>query len=94
MLSQTEIFSDIDSLIRTFKKLDYPYRLEILSYVGGLDENDCEFHYPIRKLTYKNYIVLEQMIREYSNGYDYIVSREFTIENEPKNWKIEVKETT
>jgi len=95
--------STVDGTISVLKNLGTPYKVTILGRVMGLGLNDDIFqedikgmlhreskHYEIRKLKYKDVIILEKMVRSGDcDADDYIVSYEFKINNVPKNWKIE-----
>ncbi len=95
--------SNIDGTILTLKKLGVPYKVTILSKVKGLGLNDDIFeedikgilhpgirYYDIRKLEYKDTIILEKMLRDNDCDFDdVIVSYEFKKGQEPKDWKTE-----
>ena len=95
--------SKIDNTIEILKNLKIPYKLTVLGSVIGLGVNDITFEediknmlhkangcYNIRRLEYKDVVVLEKMIRNVESDMDdYIVSFEFKIGNESKEWELE-----
>jgi len=97
--------SAVDATIQVLKNLKIPYKLTILGKVIGLGSNNEVFeedikgilhptnkYYEIKKLEYKDVVILEKIIR--NNDYDiddYIMSYEFKINYVPRNWKIEEK---
>lgn len=89
--------SEIDSTIRVLETLNEPYKLIILGEVMGLGLNDTLGHgqeeYPIRKLEFRDKVVLERMDRtEDCDADDYLVSFMFDKNKVPKKWKLEIKE--
>jgi len=59
----------VDALVEVLSELDVPYDIEELGRVRGVGLNDIELEdgsspmYPIRRLEYSDYVVLEQMQR-------------------------------
>ena len=87
--------SEIDNTIELLKELGIEYKLTELGEVVGYGLND-EYSetdkHKIRKLEYKDKVILEQMVRtEDCDSDDYIRSRKFDKDKFPKKWKIEVK---
>ena len=80
------------------KELKVDYKLEVLGKVEGNGLNDDigdygegeSRKYPIRKLIYKDKIVLEKMSRDPDcDRNDTIISVKFEKEKEPEKWEIE-----
>jgi len=88
--------SAIDGTISILEKLGISYKVTELGRILGLGLNDDyreEKDYPIRKLEYRDTILLEKMMRNSDCDMDdYIISYEFVKGHEPKNWKIEERE--
>lgn len=84
--------SELEAVKRTLDKLKVKYKLTTLGTVTGYGINDYYGRqYAIRKLTFKNTIVLERMLRALDCDLDdIIVSYEFKKGKEPKKWKIEI----
>lgn len=97
--------SAVDATIQVLENLGTSYKVTKLGAVTGLGLNDEIFeedmkeilhseqrYYEIRKLEYKDVIILEKMIRNKDCDVDdYILSYEFKKGCEPKDWKIEDK---
>ena len=85
--------SEINSIIEVLKELDVEYTLETIGKVKGYglnDEYNNKEEHEIRKLTYKDFIVLEKMIRTTDCDLnDVIISNKFKKEEAPKEWEIE-----
>ena len=84
--------SEIDIIINLLQELNTPYKLTILGKVKGLGLNDTgDVYYEIRKLEYKDIVILERMERSKDcDADDVIVSYVFEKDKEPENWKIEI----
>ena len=90
----TIITSSVDSIIETLSNLNTPYCLEEIGKVRGYglndDYNGVDF-YPLRKLEYGDFVVLEQIIRTTDcDTDDTIISKSFPKDKIPKRWKKEV----
>jgi len=93
----TVIVSEIDKTIELLEEFNIKYKLTIIGTVEGYGLNDdlnmfdgVSKNYEIRKLEYKDKVIMEQMIRdEDCDANDYIVSRKFDKSKAPKKWKIE-----
>ena len=90
----TIITSSVDSIIETLNNLNTPYCLEEIGKVRGDglndDYNGIDF-YPLRKLEYEGFVVLEQIIRTTDcDTDDTIISKSFPKDKIPKRWKKEV----
>jgi len=83
----------VDTTIEVLKKLGEPYSLTVLDKLQGYGLNDDDDSwYDIRRLEYRDIVILEQMERvNECDSDDIIYSREFTIKNEPKPWPLEIK---
>ena len=85
--------SEIDTIIKVLKELDVKYSIEIIGEVRGYGLNDDyseTYKHQIRKLTYNNFVVLEQMIRNEDCDFDdVIISQKFDKKKVPKKWEIE-----
>ena len=83
--------SEVNGIIRTLKGLNVSYKLTVLGKIRGRGLNDDDNqYYSIRKLEYKNIIILEQMIRTTDcDTDDTIISYRFNKKEELKKWKIE-----
>ena len=95
--------STVDATIKLLKELKIPYKVKILGQVMGLGLNDdiwgedikeeihCDHkYYDIRRLEYRDVVILEKMIRNKDCDIDdYIMSYEFKKGLEPKDWKVE-----
>lgn len=94
----TVVMSDIDSTIKVLEKLGEKYTLTEIGKAKGMglnddiESDDIKF-YPIRKLTYRDVIILEQMRRHPDcDSDDCIVSHEFKLSEVPQNWEIDIME--
>ena len=85
--------STLGSTIEILKDLDLPFNCEIIGKVQGMGLNDPDYpdnYYNVRKLTYGNFVILEQMIRSVDCDLDDIfISSKFIKDKEPDNWQIE-----
>jgi len=100
----TIITSELDAIMRVLTNLEVPFEVIILGEVQGFGLNDEDYYedkdgvmnfidkmYPIRKLSYGDNIVLEQMHRTHDCDFDDIlVSYNFKQGTEPKEWKLEI----
>lgn len=94
----TIITSKIDATIDTLKNCGVDFELTEIGRVLGMGLNDTygssivvgdDGHYPIRRLAYKNIVILEVMVRNPDcDGDDHIMSHEFDSGEEPKDWEI------
>lgn len=86
--------SEIDKTIEILKEFNEQYKLKILGKVRGYGLNDDYVEddmYKIRKLIYKDFIILEKMIRSSDCDFDDVIhSFKFKKNKVPKKWKIEV----
>ena len=85
--------SKLDFAIEILKDLNIPFNCEIIGKVQGfgLNDNYPDNYYNIRRLTYGNFVILEQMIINDDCDFDdFITSSKFTKDKEPYNWQIEV----
>ena len=86
--------SNLGSTIEILKDLDIPFNCEIIGKVQGMGLNDSDYpdnYYNVRKLTYGNFVILEQMIRNGDGDFDdFITSSKFTKDKEPNDWQIEI----
>jgi hypothetical protein len=95
--------SEVDSVMNTLRDLGEPFVLHVLGEVQGNGLNDDAWEgegedahpvlkmYQIRKLEYKNVVLLEQMQRHPDCDVDdVILSFKFDKIEEPKEWKIEI----
>lgn len=93
---QTINCSEIDKTIELLKEFGAEYKLTILGEVQGMGCNDdvdifdgLSRKHKIRKLEYKDKVILEQMCRNPDcDENDLIVSKKFNKDKVPK-WKIE-----
>jgi hypothetical protein len=86
----TIILSDLDSRIEQLIKNDIPYTVRILGKVA-IYEFGMPTYYTLRRLAYKDKVILEQIER--SNSCDstgIITSIKFIDDYEPKKWHLEV----
>jgi hypothetical protein len=89
--------SDLDSTIEVLENLDVPYKCETIGRVQGYGLNDSygfsddeDKFYDIRKLSYGDWIVIEQIVRDIDcDANDLIVSKKFKKGEVPEDWKIE-----
>ena len=72
--------------------LNIPYSTHVFCHVAGKGLNDMVgAKYPLRRLQYGNYVLLERMVRSKDCDVDDVISSfDFTVETEPKNWVGEV----
>lgn len=89
----TIITSDIDFIIRLLDRFKVRYKIKIIGEVAGLGLNDYfagRDVYQIRKLTYCDIVVLEQMHRTHDcDSDDVLTSKEFKKKDVPKKWPLE-----
>jgi len=87
-------FSTLDATIKVLKMFSKKYKLTVLGKVKGLGLNDdytANDTYTLRKLTFENKIVIEQMQRTYDcDSDDIIVSIEFDKKTFPKKVPLEI----
>lgn len=94
----TVVVSDIDSRVDMLKENGIPYTLTILGKVSGMGLNDAASQgildsssYLIRKLEYKDKLIVEQMQRQQDCDFDdHLVSIKFLKSEAPKEWKLEM----
>ena len=91
----TVVMSSIDATVSTLNNVGVEYSLELLGEVAGNGLNDSygmgSGIYPIRKLTYGNKVLMEQMNRsDDCDADDYLVSIEFQKGEEPIVWPLEM----
>ena len=83
----------IDDITEVLEENDISYTLEILGKVEARGLNDTYTgtkYYCIRKLTYQNFVIMEQMIREPDCDIDdIIIATKFYKDSVPDNWEIE-----
>lgn len=84
-------YSNINAIIRVLKDMEEPYKVTVLGKVKGLGLNDeDDAYYELRRLEYKDKVILEKMIRiSDCDMDDSIISVEYSKIDEPKKWKIE-----
>lgn len=84
----TIVTSTVDATVEILTDLSYPYNLQIKRLIQGIGINDLEVReYPLRRLQYGKWVILEKMIRHSDCDIDdTIVSYKLTLEDEPKNW--------
>ena len=85
--------SHIDAVVDTLKRADIPYEVKVLGQVRGMGLNDgfdyVNFH-EVRRLQYRNTVILEQMRRSSDCDMDdYLESFTFDLDKEPKEWPLE-----
>ena len=89
----TSNVSKLDFAIEILKDLNIPFNCEIIGKVQGFGLNDPDYpdnYYNIRRMTYSNFVILEQIIRNGDGDFDdFITSSKFTKDKEPDNWQIE-----
>lgn len=92
----TRVESSVDATIEVLKKLSVPYTVTVLGTVIGMGLNDYDDkRYDIRRLQYRDTVLLEAMYRtEDCDSDDYLISYDFTLDTEPKAWKIEEQESS
>jgi len=85
--------SHIDEISRTLTKLKIHHAITILGKVKGMGMNDTyddKEYYELRKLEYKDTVILEKMHRTTDcDTDDVIMSHEFKKSEEPKDWELE-----
>ena len=86
--------SEIDTTMKVLTELKVEHTIETIGKVRGYGLNDdyakTDIHL-IRKLTYKNFVVLEQMVRNTDCDLnDVIISEKFDKDKVPKKWDIEI----
>lgn len=92
----TLVLSDIDNTIEVLKETGTPYTLVEIGKVNGMGLNDDIQsddikQYPIRRLEYKTFVVLEQLQRTPDcDSDDWLISKKFKKGEEPKKWELEV----
>lgn len=94
LLKKTRILSRVDNIIKELKKHSIPFNLSLLGTTKGAGLNDYEFSRPyiIRRLEFQNYVILEKYVYSKDTHVDdYIISKVFYKETEPKNWKFKIK---
>lgn len=79
--------SEIDYVISLLDQSGFDYRIEAL---GEVHFNGAS--YKMRRLEYKNNVILERTTRGGVNDSDIIESRNFLKEEEPLDWEIEIEE--
>lgn len=96
--------SEVDAAERVLRNLKIPYHLSTLKKVQGRGLNDTDDSldnlydldnqkYLIRRLQYRDIVLLEQMVRTCDcDADDVICSYTFNLTSEPKVWIPEVKE--
>ncbi len=86
----------IDDTIEVLRENDISYTLDILGKVNANGQNDhytVTEYYAIRKLSYQNFVIMEQMIRENDCDIDDCIRAvKFEKDNVPENWELEIKE--
>ena len=91
----TTISTKIDDTVEVLRENDIPYTLEILGKVEARGLNDTctgTKYYSIRKLSYQNFVIMEQMIRDPDCDIDDVITSEkFKKDNVPENWRIDVE---
>jgi hypothetical protein len=91
----TVVMSSVDAVVKTLNDVGVEYNLELLGEVSGCGLNDDygfgRDKYPIRKLTYGDKVLMEQMNRSSDcDCDDFLVSREFKRGDEPIVWPLEM----
>lgn len=90
---KTVNLSKIDLLVRELKRKRKEHSLIVLDKVKGLGINDIDdnHHYLVRRLEFDNYVILEQFIQIKDTDIDdFLVSRVFMVNQEPRAWKARV----
>lgn len=84
----TVIVSEIDAAIKVLEAYKKPYSLTVIGTVIGRGLNDlANTKYPIRRLSFEDRVILEAMFEAGDcDSDDWLISEEFSLENEPKNW--------
>lgn len=79
--------SQVDTIISVLKQLNYPYEIREIGQVVGSGANDSGKTYPMRRLSYGEWVVLEYIQRSNDcDADDYICSETFRKDQEPKDW--------
>lgn len=90
----TQNFSDIDTIIEILTDLGIDYQLEEIGKIKALGVNDDYNNieeYTLHRLTYNDFVILEQMYRDPDcDADDLLESYKFPIKDEPKNWSLEI----
>ena len=88
----TVVMSKLDTICEVLEELGCSYGLDCLGRVSGNGSNDYgDASYLIRRLAYKNKVILEQMVRHPDCDVDDILTSEtFEVGEEPKDWPLEV----
>ena len=92
----TRVMSSLNAVKEAMDELGFPYELTVLGKVMGIGLNDnlCgdDVYYEMRRLEYRDLVILEQLIRHYDCDVDdLVVSEKFSLEQEPKDWQILTK---
>ena len=90
---KTVNLSKIDIIVTELKRKRKEHSLVVLDKVKGRGINDIDDnnHYLVRRLEFDNYVILEQFIQIKDTDIDdFIVSRVFAVDQEPKSWKAKV----
>lgn len=86
--------SEVNSVVRTLKKLGVKYKLTTIGSVQGMGLNDDyrkSSLYKLRKLEYKDVVLLEKMVRSTDcDSDDVIISKEFKANKLPSEWVLEI----
>ncbi len=88
--------SVVDDTIRALKMLKEPYVITILGNVFGTSyspdlHNNVLTLYILRKLTYKDNVILEQILTDDNEFNDILTSVEFKKGSEPLDWPLIAK---
>ena len=86
----------IDDVREVLRENNISYTVDVLGKVRARGQNDHLHdiaHYSIRKLSYQNYVIMEQMIRDPDCDIDDVITaQKFNKDNALlKNWEIEVE---
>lgn len=95
-------YSTLDSTKEILEELEIKYKLIVLGKVMGRGLNDDSFmgtydkeedrYYELRRLEYKNKVILEQISQDADCDTDDIIrSHKFNILEEPKDWKYQIE---
>lgn len=89
-------FSSLNAIKQVLDDLRIEYTLEVKERVIGQGNNDEFFGenpYELRRLSYRGFVVLEQIQKTSDcDSDDMIISQKFTRETEPKVWQYIVNE--
>ena len=90
----TVVTSTVDSTIQVLERLGESYFLTVLGEVAGQGMNDSDGKiYSVRKLAYRDTVILEQMYEtDDCDADDYFMSYEFPAISEPHDWPLIVRE--